>query len=100
MTGQVDPQNKILPELLELISSSELGEEEVLAFVYGLQNLTNEEQQVFYLMLKESPELIYPLYINYKAKILAKDKSREEFEKAIEEELRVLDLKLSEKESK
>ncbi len=61
--------------------------EEVRAFAAGLAYLTDEEQEEFLAVIKQDPELVYPLYINFKAKLHAARGTEEEWEAAIEQEL-------------
>ncbi len=73
--------------LKTILEQSELTFEEVRAFETGFLMLTDEEQSQLADILKEDPELIYPLYINFKAKLHAARGSNEEWMKAIETEV-------------
>jgi hypothetical protein len=81
----------LLPELRKALSNSSLSFEELRAFEMGLQYLTTEEQEEFTRAISENPEHVYPLYINYKAKLHAANEGQEAWEKAIEKELEELD---------
>jgi hypothetical protein len=74
-------------DLRLILEQSALTQEEVRAFETGLMLLTDEEQEQFAEIIKEDPELIYPLYINFKAKIHAVHGTEEEWEEAIETEI-------------
>jgi hypothetical protein len=61
--------------------------EELRAFEAGLMLLTPEEQDEFLQIVQDSPELVYPLYINFKAKLHAAQEGEPEWNDAIEREL-------------
>ena len=73
--------------LREEIEKTNLTFEEIRAFCAGLALLTDEEQEEFLTIVREDPELIYPLYINYKAKLHAARGTEKDWEEAIEQEL-------------
>lgn len=75
------------PDLRYILEQSELTFEEVRAFETGFLLLTAEEQAEFANIIKTDPELIYPLYINFKAKLRAARGSEEEWIEAIETEV-------------
>ncbi len=77
----------IISELKHILGNSELTFEEVRAFETGLVMLTENEQKEFARIVAEDPELIYPLYINFKAKLHAANGTEKEWEKAIETEI-------------
>ncbi|MBP9782441.1 MAG: hypothetical protein KBC50_01800 [Candidatus Pacebacteria bacterium] len=77
----------IIQPLRDLLNSSELSFEEVRAFETGLAYLTQDQQKTFVTLLKNDPELIYPLYINFKAKLRAAQGTDQEWETAIETEI-------------
>ncbi len=77
----------IIQPLRDLLNSSELSFEEVRAFEAGLAYLTQDQQKTFVTLLKNDPELIYPLYINFKAKLRAAQGTDQEWETAIETEI-------------
>lgn len=74
-------------DLNQILEDSALTFEEVRAFETGLSMLTDEEQEQFTEIVKEDPELIYPLYINFKVKLNAVHGSEEEWKEAIETEI-------------
>ena len=78
------PLNQDLRYVLE---QSELTFEEVRAFETGFLLLTPDEQAEFAQIIKTDPELIYPLYINFKAKLRAARGTQEEWMEAIETEV-------------
>lgn len=77
----------LIPELRKILDASELTFEEARAFEAGLVMLTKEEQKQFADIIAEDPELIYPLYINFKAKLRAARGSKEDWEEAVETEI-------------
>lgn len=77
----------LIPELRKILDSSELTFEEARAFEAGLVMLTDEEQREFAGILADDPELIYPLYINFKAKLHAALGTEEEWKEAVETEI-------------
>lgn len=77
----------LIPELKKVLEQSELTSEEVRAFETGLLMLTDEEQGVFANIVEQDPELIYPLYINYKAKLHAAYGTKEDWEAAVQTEI-------------
>lgn len=78
-------------DLSKVLEESALTFEEVRAFETGLSLLTDEEQEEFSDIIKEDPELIYPLYINFKAKLNAVRGTEEEWLQAIETEIMQLE---------
>jgi hypothetical protein len=77
----------IIPDLSQVIRESELTFEEVRAFETGLAMLSEEEQVAFMNAIKKDPELIYPLYINFKAKLRAASGDEKDWKEAIETEI-------------
>ena len=77
----------LIQELRTILEGSELTFEEARAFEAGLVMLTDDEQKQFADIIKEDPELIYPLYINFKAKLRAARGTEEEWIEAIETEV-------------
>lgn len=77
----------IIKDLKEILENSNLTSEEVRAFESGLSLLTRTEQETFTSIIEEDPELIYPLYINFKAKLRAARGTKEDWEHAIETEV-------------
>lgn len=74
-------------DLNKILEDSALTFEEVRAFETGLSLLTDEEQEQFADIIKDDPELIYPLYINFKAKLHAVHGTEEEWMESIETEI-------------
>ncbi len=74
-------------DLRYILEQSELTFEEVRAFETGFLLLTPDEQAEFAQIIKTDPELIYPLYINFKAKLRAARGTEEEWIEAIETEV-------------
>jgi hypothetical protein len=74
-------------DLQAIIDNSELSSEEARAFETGLLMLTQTEQFEFAKLLEKDPGLIYPLYINFKAKLRAAHGTEEEWMKAVENEI-------------
>lgn len=74
-------------DLNEILEQSALTFEEVRAFETGLSLLTDSEQEEFADIIKSDPELIYPLYINFKVKLNAVNGTEEEWKEAIETEI-------------
>lgn len=77
----------LIQELRTILEGSELTFEEARAFEVGLVMLTEEEQLEFANIIKEDPELIYPLYINFKAKLRAARGTKEDWMEAVETEV-------------
>ena len=74
-------------DLTIVLEDSALTFEEIRAFETGLALLTEDEQMQFADIIKDDPELIYPLYINFKAKLRAVRGSEDEWKEAIETEI-------------
>ena len=87
----------IRKDLNKILEDSALTFEEVRAFEMGLSLLTDQEQEQFVEMIKDDPELIYPLYINFKVKSRAAHGSEEEWTEAIETEILQLEDYISKK---
>ncbi len=77
----------IILNLKKILEQSELSAEEVRAFEIGLAYLTKDQQETFVTLLANDPELIYPLYINFKAKLRAARGTKQEWEEAVETEI-------------
>jgi hypothetical protein len=77
----------LIQELRTILEGSDLTFEEARAFEAGLDMLSPEEQRQFADVIKEDPELIYPLYINFKAKLRAARGSKEDWMSAVETEI-------------
>lgn len=77
----------LIQELRTILEGSELTFEEARAFEAGLVMLTDSEQKEFAHIIKEDPELIYPLYINFKAKLRAARGTEDEWLQVVETEI-------------
>jgi hypothetical protein len=77
----------ILPELKKALENTTLTFEEVRAFEVGLSHLTEDEQSEFVAIIEQDPELVYPLYINFKAKLHAARGTEKDWEEVIEQEI-------------
>ncbi len=77
----------LIPELKAVLDNSELTAEESRAFETGLLMVGEEEQKLFAQIVAQDPELIYPLYINYKAKLRAAYGTKEDWEEAVQTEI-------------
>lgn len=78
----------IVETLEKLLQDSSLIFEEQRAFMLGLGYLSVEEQTEFARILEENPTLIYPLYINFKAKLRAIKGTEAEWEEVVESEIK------------
>lgn len=78
-------------ELRKTLESTSLTYDELRAFEVGLTLLTEEEQADFSLIVQENPELVYPLYINFKAKLHAAHGGEKDWEAVIEREITELE---------
>lgn len=82
-------------KIKNILYKSELSFDETRAFFDGLQYLSDEDKKEFISILEEEPDLIYPLYINFKAKLAALEQMEEggdkSWEQIIEEEVAELD---------
>ena len=87
----------IISELKAILTQSKLTFEEVRAFETGLAMLTPDEQKTFVKIISKDIEMIYPLYINFKAKLRAIDGTEKDWEEAIETEIVQLEDYLSKK---
>ena len=87
----------IIPELKQLLNKSALTFEEIRAFEAGLEILEEGEQRTFTSIVTKDPEIIYPLYINFKAKLRAASGTDKEWEEAVETELKQLEDYLNKK---
>lgn len=86
-------------KIKDILYKSNLSFDETRAFFDGLQYLPAEDKQQFIEILEEDPELIYPLYINFKAKLkaLEEDESGRSWEEIVEDEIAELDTYLESK---
>lgn len=77
----------INPELRKALEATTLTFEELRAFEAGLTHLTEEEQAEFLAIITQDPDLVYPLYINFKAKLHAARGGEKDWEEVIEQEI-------------
>lgn len=80
-------------KIKNILHKSNLSFDETRAFFDGLQYLPVEDKEQFISILSEDPELIYPLYINFKAKLkaLEEDDTGRSWEEIVEDEVAKLD---------
>lgn len=80
-------------KIKDILHKSNLSFDETKAFFDGLQYLPEEDKENFIVMLEEDPELIYPLYINFKAKLkaLEEDDSGRSWDQIVEDEINKLE---------
>lgn len=78
-------------KLKKALDATKLTYEELRAFEVGLTLLNDDEQKEFAEIVEKNPELVYPLYINFKAKLHAAGESQEDWEAAIEREVEELE---------
>ena len=87
----------VIEKIEVLLSESGLTFEEQRAFSLGIGYLTVTEQDEFARTLLENKELIYPLYINFKAKLRAIKGSEKEWGAVVEDEIKEFETLLGEK---
>jgi hypothetical protein len=80
-------------KIKDILHKSNLSFDETKAFFDGLQYLPEEDKENFIVMLEEDPELIYPLYINFKAKLksLEEDNTGRSWDQIVEDEINKLE---------
>lgn len=78
-------------ELQKALERTKLTYEELRAFEVGLTLLDQGEQNEFAKIVEENPELVYPLYINFKAKLHAALRDEAEWEAAVDREIMELE---------
>ncbi len=78
-------------EIREILLNSELTSDELRAFETGLSYLSEKEQGEFLKIIKKDYDLIYPLYINYKAKLRSANQGKDSWKKAVEVEIAQLE---------
>ncbi len=87
-------------EIKNILNKSNLSFDETRAFFDGLQYLPADDKKQFIEILKEDPELIYPLYINFKAKLKLleeEENSGRSWEEIVESEVAELENYLNSK---
>ncbi len=87
----------VIEKLETILADSDLTFEEQRAFSLGIGYLTVTEQDEFARTLLENKELIYPLYINFKAKLRAIKGSEKEWGAVVEDELKEFENLLGDK---
>ena len=90
----MEPEDQDLNiKVKNILHKSNLSFDETKAFFDGLQYLPIEDKQNFITMLEEDPELIYPLYINFKAKLkaLEEDETGRSWDQIVEDEINQLE---------
>lgn len=100
MDNESNRENRDLNvEIKNILYKSNLSFDETRAFFDGLQYLPDEDKKEFIEILSEDPELIYPLYINFKAKLkaLESEDPEKEWDEIVENELAELDKYLDKK---
>jgi hypothetical protein len=86
----------VIEKLEAVLKESTLTFEEQRAFSLGLGYLSIEEQDDFVKIVEENHELIYPLYINFKAKLRAIKGTEKEWGEVVENELKEFEQLLGE----
>jgi hypothetical protein len=81
----------VINQLKDILRSSALEADEIHAFELGLSTLSEEEQKVFIEYISKYPDLIYPLYINFKVKLKAVKGTKKEWEEAVNTEITQLE---------
>lgn len=86
-------------KIKNILHRSKLSFDETRAFFDGLQYLPIEDKKQFIEMIEQDAELIYPLYINFKAKLkaLEEDSSGRSWDQIVEDEINQLEKYLEEK---
>ena len=86
-------------KIKNILHKSKLSFDETRAFFDGLQYLPIEDKKQFIVMIEQDPELIYPLYINFKAKLTAleEDTSGRSWDQIVEDEINQLEQHLQSK---
>ena len=80
-------------QIKNILHTSNLSFDETKGFFDGLQYLPMNQKKQFIEMINEDIDLIYPLYINFKAKLksLEEDTSGRSFEEIVEDEVKALE---------
>ncbi|MEI6352543.1 MAG: hypothetical protein WCO35_01245 [Candidatus Nomurabacteria bacterium] len=86
-------------KIKNILHKSNLSFDETRAFFDGLQYLPIEDKKQFIEMINQDPELIYPLYINFKAKLkaLEEDSTGRSWDQIVEDEIKQLEQYLNNK---
>lgn len=90
---QTEEEKDLNVKIKNILHKSNLSFDETRAFFDGLQYLPTEEKKQFISILEEDPELIYPLYINFKAKLkaLEEDDTGRSWDQIVEDEIKQLE---------
>lgn len=90
---QTEEDKDLNVKIKNILHKSNLSFDETRAFFDGLQYLPTEEKKQFISILEEDPELIYPLYINFKAKLkaLEEDDTGRNWDQIVEDEIKQLE---------
>jgi hypothetical protein len=90
---QTEEDKDLNVKIKNILHKSNLSFDETRAFFDGLQYLPTEEKKQFISILEEDPELIYPLYINFKAKLkaLEEDDTGRSWDQIVEDEIKQLE---------
>ena len=99
MDNENEEEKDLNIQIKNILYKSNLTFDETRAFFDGLQYLPKDDKEEFITILEEEPELIYPLYINFKAKLAAleEDDTGRSWEKIVEDEVALLDEYLEKK---
>ena len=81
---------KILKQLKDVLTSTDMSFDEVRAFTFGLAKMPIEHQVAMYRLFSDDLTLIYPTYINYKAKLAAAEQGID-WRLAVEAEIKFLE---------
>ncbi len=91
--NQTEEDKDLNIKIKDILHKSNLSFDETRAFFDGLQYLPIEDKKNFISMIEEDLELIYPLYINFKAKLkaLEEDDSGRSWDQIVEDEISQLE---------
>ncbi len=92
----MDEEDKDLNiKIKNILYKSELSFDETRAFFDGLQYLDDDDKLEFVSILEEEPNLIYPLYVNFKAKLASLEEEENggdrSWDEIVEDEISKLD---------
>ena len=91
--NDTDQDKDLNVQIKNILHKSNLSFDETRAFFDGLQYLPAEDKKYFISIVEEDLELIYPLYINFKAKLkaLEEDDSGRSWDQIVEDEINQLE---------
>lgn len=91
--NDTDQDKDLNVQIKNILHKSNLSFDETRAFFDGLQYLPSEDKKYFISIVEEDLELIYPLYINFKAKLkaLEEDDSGRSWDQIVEDEINQLE---------